>query len=365
MPDHQRQRTQRHVISNEHKEKTVNKYSKAFLASVVAPLVIAFTGPSDAADIKERTIRFAFVQPMDTHWGIGAQKFADLVSEKSNGKMKVRLFPGGSLGGDVQTLSALQGGTINMSMMGTALVAASVKEYAILDLPFLFNDEKEADAVFDGPVGKKLMEKLSDKRVVGLAYWEHGYRNLTNSKRPIAKLEDIDGLKIRVIQVPIYIDMFNALGANAVPMPLPELYSAMEQKVVDGQENPNIAIDASKFNEVQKYLSTTKHVYNAIIVLYSKKAWDELSADERKILVDAANEAKPYQRKAAREMDSKALENLKTKGMTVTVITAQERARMRDRLKPVADKYAREGGGALVKEMYSEIDKVRGAGGSK
>jgi TRAP-type transport system periplasmic protein len=150
-----------------------------------------------------------------------------------------------------------------------------------------------------------------------------------------------------------------------VPMPLPELYSAMEQKVVDGQENPNIAIDASKFNEVQKYLSTTKHVYNAIIVLYSKKAWDELSADERKILVDAANEAKPYQRKAAREMDSKALKSLKTKGMTVTVITPPERARMRDRLKPVADKYAREGGGALVKEMYSEIDKVRAAGGSK
>jgi TRAP-type transport system periplasmic protein len=329
--------------------------------ALAGALAAAAFAPVHAADVKDRSIKFSFVQPMDSHWGIGAQKFADLVSEKSGGKMKIRLFPGGTLGGDVQTFSSVQGGTIEMAMMGTALVVGAVKDYAILDLPFLFNDVKEADAVFDGPFGKKLMDKLPEKGLVGLAYWEHGYRNLTNSRRPIAKLEDIDGLKIRTIQVPLYIDMFNALGANAVPMPLPELYTALESKAVDGQENPNISIEASKFNEIQKYLSTTRHVYNAIILFFSRKAWDQLSGDERKILIDAANEAKSYQRKAARDMDAKVLESLKSKGMTITEISPQERARMRDRLKPVTDKYTKQAGDALTKELYAELEKSRRA----
>lgn len=330
------------------------------LPTILLSLLMLSPGWAHSADIKERAVKFSFVQNMDSHWGTGAQKFAELVNEKSGGKMKVKLFAGGTLGGDVQTFSAVQGGTIDMAMMGTALVVGAVKEYAMLDLPFLFNDLKEADAVFDGPVGKKLMDKLPEKGLVGLAYWEHGYRNLTNSKRPIAKLEDIQGLKIRVIQVPLYIDMFNTLGANAVPMPLPELYPALESKAVDGQENPNVSIEASKFNEVQKYLSTTQHVYNAIILFYSKKGWDQLSVDERKILMDAANEAKPFQRKAAREMDAKVLESLKAKGMTITEVSAQERARMREKLKPVTDKYTKQAGEELVKELYAEVEKVRG-----
>jgi len=318
------------------------------------------TSVSHAADIKDRTIKFAFVQAMDNHWGAGAQKFADVVSQKSGGKIKVKLFASGVLGGDIQTLSSLQGGTIEMAMMGAGVLVGQAKEFVLFDLPFLFNSPQEIDAALDGPLAKKLMDKLPDKGLVGLSYWEHGFRSLTNNRRPVAKWEDIQGLKIRVIQAPLYLDAFNAMGANAVPMPLPELYTALETGTVDGQENPLVSIDSSKFYEVQKYLSTTRHVYNPLLVLYSKKLWDRLSEDERQILLDAAEEVKPYQRQVSRDMDAKVLESLKGHGMTVTEVSEDERARMAEKLKPVSDKYAKEAGEELVGELRAELAKIRG-----
>jgi tripartite ATP-independent transporter DctP family solute receptor len=211
-----------------------------------------------------------------------------LVQQKSGGKLVIKLFPGGTLGGDLQTVSALQGGTVDLTVLNAGLLVAQVKEFGVLDLPFLFNDAKEADAVVDGPVGQQLFEKLAAKNMVGLGYWDLGFRSLTNSKRPIAKPEDIQGLKVRVVQSPIYIDLFNALGANAAGMPITELYGALEQKAVDGQENPPTVINTSKFNEVQKYLSLTRHMYNPQALLISKKTWDKLSPEERKIIQDAA-----------------------------------------------------------------------------
>jgi TRAP-type transport system periplasmic protein len=234
-----------------------------------------------------------------------------------------------------------------------------IREYAVLDFPFLFNDEKEADAVVDGPIGKRFLERLPEKGLIGVAWLEHGFRNLTNSKRPVAKLEDIQGLKVRVQQNAVAIDAFNALGANAVPMPFPELYTALENKAVDAQENPFNSIEVAKFYEVQKYLSVTKHNYTPLILLVSKKFWDKLSADEQKVLQDSASEARLYQRKVNRELDEKSLQTLKAKGMEVNVVSPQEIARMREKVKPVVDKYTKEVGEALVKELYAEIDKVQ------
>ena len=212
-----------------------------------------------AAHAQERTIKFAFQNQKDHPQAQGAQKFADLVAAKTGGRITVKLFPGGTLGGDLQTVSALQGGTVEMTVLNAGILSAQAKEFGIYDFPFLFATPQEADAVTDGPFGKKLLDKLQAKNLVGLGYWELGFRNLTNSKKPITKAEDIAGLKIRVIQSPIYIDLFNALGANAVPMPFPELYTAMEQKAVDGQENPFSTILSSKFAEVQKYPVSYTH----------------------------------------------------------------------------------------------------------
>jgi TRAP-type transport system periplasmic protein len=329
---------------------------KAFSVLSMAALCGVFSMAQ--AQVKEHTFRFATANPTGHPIVTGAEKFAELVSQKSGGKMTVKLFPGGVLGGDVQVLSAVQGGTIDLTSMNSGILQGQVKEYAALDFPFLFNDGREADAVVDGPIGKQLADKLPAKGLVSLTFYELGFRNLTNSKRPIAKADDIQGLKIRVIQSPIYIDTFSALGANPVPMPITEVYTAMEQKTIDGHENPFTVIEANKFYEVQKYLTVSRHIYNPQSLLMSKRTWDRLSKEEQDIIVAAATESTPYQRKVSRDAQDKSLATLKTK-MEVTELSAAEIAKIRTKLQPVIAKYSAEVGPDFVKQLYSEIDKVR------
>src|SRR5918993_209062 len=311
------------------------------------------------AEIKSRSIKMPIVNSIDHPQGTGAKKFAELMEQKSGGKIKVRVYPGGTLGGEQQVASAMQGGTVEVSMMAPAQLVGNIKEFLVLDFPFAFANEREADAVLDGPFGKRLLDLMPAKGLVGLAYMEQGYRSITNSKRPIHKLEDIQGLKIRTILNPLYIDMLNTLGANAVPMPFPELYTALETKTVDGQENPYSTVEASKFYEVQKYFSDTKHIYNSQLLLVSKKFWDSLSDEEKKIVEEAANETRDYQRKVAREMDEKSRQALVKNGMQINDISPDEIARMREKVKPVVEKYAAQVGEDLTKELYAEIEKAR------
>jgi tripartite ATP-independent transporter DctP family solute receptor len=195
--------------------------------------------------------------------------------------------------------------------------------------------------------------------VVGLAYWDHGFRNLTNNRRAVARAEDFQGLKIRVAQSPMIINTINGLGANATPMSFTELYGALEAKAVDGQENPTSVIETNKFYEVQKYLTLSRHQYNPLIVIASRKMWDQLTADERKILTDAAVEARAYQRTVSRDMDGKALVSLKSQGMQVTEISDAERKNIIEKLKPVSEKLAKDIGEPLVKQVRAEIDRIR------
>ena len=311
------------------------------------------------AQVREQTFRWTTQNPAGHPITQGGQKFADLVAQKSGGKMQVKLFPGGVLGGDVQVLSAVQGGTIDMTSMNSGILQGQVKEFAIVDFPYLFNDAKEADAVLDGPMGKLLADKLPEKGLINLAYFDLGFRNVTNSKRPLKTADDIAGLKIRVIQSPIYIDTFNTLGANAVPLPFPEVYTALEQKTIDGQENPFTVIEANKFNEVQKFLTGTRHIYNPQSFLVSKKTWDRLNKDEQAILAAAAKEAETYQRKFSRDAQDTALANLK-KTMEYNEMPPAEVAKVRAKLKPVIDKYSANVGADFVKQFYAEIEKVRG-----
>lgn len=312
------------------------------------------------AQAQERTIKFAFQNQKEHPQAQGAQKFADLVAAKTNGRIAVKLFPGGTLGGDLQTVSALQGGTVEMTVLNAGILSAQAKEFGIYDFPFLFATPQEADAVTDGPFGKKLLDKLAAKNLVGLGYWELGFRNLTNSKKPITKAEDIAGLKIRVIQSPIYIDMFNALGANAVPMPFPELYTAMEQKAVDGQENPFSTILSSKFAEVQKHLTVTRHMYNPQAVIVSKKFWDSLNAADQKAVSEAMAEATTFQRNVSRTQADVALEDLKKAGMQVTEFSPAELDKLRAKVKPVVEKHSDKVGAETVQEVYATLAKLRG-----
>ena len=311
-----------------------------------------------AQDIKERTFKFALQNPKGHPLEQGAAKFAELVAAKSGGKIKVNVFPGGTLGGDAPNVSALQGGTIEFVMLNSGILASQVKDFEVYDFPFMFANAKEADAVVDGPFGQKLHAKLADKGIVGLAYTELGFRQLTNSKRAVNTVEDIAGLKLRVIPNAINVDWVKALGANPTPLAFPELYAALEQRAIDGQENPLSVIQANKFFEVQKFLTLTNHQYNPQSLIFSKKVWDTLSPAEQKILSDAAAEASKFQRQVNRDAAAGQLDALKKGGMQVSEFSPAEQAKLRDKLKPVIDKH----GAAIpatVAELQAELAKLR------
>lgn len=326
------------------------------LKTIAAAVALAAFGVAHAQD---KTIKFATQNPKGHPIVTGMEKFADLVAAKSGGKIKVNLFPGGVLGSDQANVSALQGGTLEMVSMNSGILASQVKDFAVFDFPFMFANTKEADAVVDGPFGKKMHAKLEEKGLVGLAYYELGFRNITNSKRAVTKVEDLAGLKLRVIPNPINVDWVKALDANPTPLPFPEVYAALEQKAIDGQENPITVINANKFYEVQKFVTLTNHQYNPQSVLISKKFWDTLSAAEKKIVSDAAQESAVTQREAARGQVASALENMKKGGMQVSEFSAAEVGKLVQKMTPVITKHAATVGEGTVQDLLAELAKVR------
>ncbi len=333
------------------------------LKSLAAACVFAgaaLLSGSAFAEIREHNMKLAFQTNMDTSMGIGAAKFSELVKEKSGGKITVQLFPGGALGGDVQTIAAVRGGTIEATNLSAGLLVSVVKEFGLFDLPFLFQNDDEARAVVDGAFGKRLNDALAQNDLVGLGYWGVGFRHLTNNKHPVTKLEDVAGLKIRVLQSPIYVDMWNAMGANAVAMPFPEVYGALEQGTVDGQENPYATVASNKLYEVQKYLSETQHIYFVAALIFSKSVWDQLNDDERAILQEAAKEARDiWWAEAIKEREALAAK-LK-EHMTINPVAPQELARFRTAVQPVVDKYVSQANPDAAKELFEAIKSVRGS----
>ncbi len=329
----------------------------AVVASVVAALA-GLTG-SVHAQIREHAFKVGIGLSDDHPQALAVKHFGEQLMAKSGGKMNAKLFASGSLGNDVSMTSALRGGTLEMTVPDSSTLVSLIKPFGVLNLPLTFNTEQEADAVLDGPFGQKLLAKLPEKGLVGLGFWENGFRHVTNSRRPITKADDIAGLKLRVIQNQLFLDTFTALGANATPMPFTELYSAMESSAVDGQENPPATILASKFFEVQKHLVLSRHMYSAWVLLMSKKTWDGLNPQEQKIVQDAAREATLFERKTIRAFSEKAVGELKKAGMQVTELPAAEQAKMRAKLQPVLAKFSKEFGEDTTAEMMGELAKLR------
>lgn len=332
----------------------MNNWLKTLTAAVCATGLAVGSLQAQAADYRDQTLRFAFQNVKDHPQGLGAQRFADLVSEKSDGKMKVRLFPGGTLGGDLQTVSALQGGTLDVTVLNSGILAAQVPDFALFDFPFLFENSEQAYTVMDGPVGQELSNRLESKGLIGLGYWDLGFRQVTNNTRPITSPNDLEGLKIRVIQSPIYLETFKALGANPVPMPFPEVYTGLEQRTVDGQENPFTVIEGSKFNEVQKYLSTTNHIYNPQSLIIGQKTWDRLNADEQSVIREAAKEATQYQREITQERQGQALNTLK-ETMEFNELDKATVAAFREKVKPVIEQFSKDIDPELLKSLNDAV----------
>ena len=336
----------------------MNLLRRTLSLSLVAAALLS-SGLASAADIETRTIKFPSASNKGHPQVMGVEKFAELVAAKSGNKLTVKPFPGGVLGPDLQSVSAMQGGTVEMTVMNASLLAGNVKEMAIFDFPFLFSNTKEADAVADGALGRKLLDKLQERGLVGLAYWDLGFRHIHTGKKPITKADDFKGMKMRVIPTPIYTEFMAAMGASPVPMPFTETYTAMEQGAIDGMTNPLLNILDGKFNEVSRHLTLTNHMYTPQAVIVSKKFWDKLSPVEQKILRDAAQETAVYQRKIAREEAAKVLAELKRRGMQIHELPAGEIAKLRERAKPVIDKFTRDLGEPLVKEAYAAVEKAR------
>ena len=332
-------------------------FKRRTLALAAAALLVA---TSSFAQFADRTIKFTNGVNEDHPVGIGVKKMQEVLAAKTGGKMKINAFWGGAAGGDLPATQALRAGTQEMVCTSSSPLVGIIKELGAFDLPFLFANEKEADAVLDGDAGKYFNKKLEDAGLVNLAYWENGFRNLTNSKRPVTKVEDFDGVKVRVMQNNIFLDTFKTLGANAVPMAFGEVFTALETKTIDGQENPFVTIETSKLNEVQKYLSVTRHAYTPFLVLYSKKLWDQLNAQEQAVLREAAMEGQKVQRAANRALNEKSLASLKTKGMQVNEISAAEQARITARIMPVYDRNVPTIGAEAISVVTNALKKARG-----
>ena len=332
---------------------------KTTLIKIAATLLMSAAGvAAHAQDIQERTIRFGHLNAVDhpTSWGV--KKFAELVAAKSGGKFTVKEFPSSQLGNELQQQSAMQGGVQEMFVASTTSLAGIVKEFGLFDFPFIFANGKQADAMVDGPLGKAITAKLVDKGLLVLGFFDLGFRNVTNSKRPITKGEDLAGLKLRVIPNPVFLETFKTFNANPLPMPFAELYAALESKAVDGQENPFAVILSSKFYEVNKYVSGTNHVYATNPIQISKRFWDKLSPTEQKLIQEAAIEAQNYQRVVSREASAKAVSELQAKGMIYNDIAPAELARMGAAVKPVYEKFAAAYDPAVVTLFKSELERV-------
>lgn len=309
-------------------------------------------GKKDPAKPSEtKTMKFGSINTSDRSITLAMNKFAEQVEKETNGGIKVEVFPDSQLGGERDNFEGLQLGTLQASIVSTAVASAFSPNLGILDLPFLFKDNQTAYNVLDGEIGDKLLDQLSEQGVIGMNFWENGYRYLTTSAKEVKSPDDLKGLKIRTMESPIHLDMWTELGAQPTPMAFPELFSALQQGIVDGQENPYVVSATNRFYEVQKYLTVTQHVYGANIFLISSKFWDTLTDEEKEIITRAGEEAKEYQRVVEQEQSGEFLNLLKEKGMKITELTEEEKQAFRDKVQPIYEKYSKLIGEELVNEL--------------
>ncbi len=281
--------------------------------------------------------------PPDHVYTMGAQRFADLVRERTGGRIKITIFPSGQLAkGEREALEGLQQGTIDFYVGSTGPVGNFAPAFQMLDVPFLFRDFAHVDRVLDGEIGRSILAELDRAQLKGLAFWENGFRNLTNSRRPVRLPADVKDIKLRTMENKVHIEAWKSLGAAPTPMAWGEVYGALQSRVIDGQENPIAVIHSAKISEVQKHLTLTRHVYSPAIIAVGLGRWKELPAADQQLLARIAAEVAPYQRKLGRDQEAKWVAELKKRGMEVveTVDTAAWQAAM----KPVFDKYAQQFG---------------------
>lgn len=293
-------------------------------------VVFLLTGTLMAAEV---TLKLGHIADPQNPYAQGAQKFADLVAEKSGGTIKVEVYPSSQLGNQRDLVEGLTLGTLDLTMTSTAVLGNFHPQIAVFDLPFIFRDRGHAFKALD-TVGMEIAKDLEEKGMKVLAYYENGVRNMTNNIRPIRVPEDMKGLKIRVMEQPIYIAMMKALGANPTPMAFGELFTALQKGVVDGQENPAAHIYTKRFFEVQKYISLTEHTYSAEPLVVSMITWNKLTPEQQTIIQEAAEEACDWQRQLAIDLENGYWDKIRESGKS-EIITDVDKEAFREATAPV------------------------------
>lgn len=319
-----------------------------FLRTLAAAAAIGALSPAAFAQTVKLTLGHGAAVGNPRHEA--SVKFAEVVKAKSGGRIEVNVAPSAQLGDDAAMVTALRTGALDLSANSQGAVANAVPEYNAFGMPFLFSSAAQAFQLLDGPLGKELADQSAAKGLVLLGTWDNGMRQMTNSKRPIAKVEDMKGLKMRVPPDATLVDIMKSLGAESQQIKFAELYVALQQGVVDGQENPLVNIHASKLYEVQKHLALTNHQFQMTPFVMSKRTWDRLSEADRKVVQEAAAEATALQRKLSQEADEKLLADLKAKGMQVS---SPDKAAFEKATAAVDDKWSSGPSGAYVKKVIA------------
>ncbi|RDB42989.1 C4-dicarboxylate ABC transporter substrate-binding protein [Halomonas sp. DQ26W] len=292
-------------------------FARSTLVLGLSLALVSTAQASEFDDMDPVTLRLAHVVNEQDGFHIAAVKFQELVAERTEGAVTIDIYPNASLGDERTLLEGMQIGTVDMGVITNGPVANFVEEMAVFELPFLFPSPEAAYEVLDGPIGQELLDKLSEVNLKGLAYAERGFRNLTNSERAVRTPADIDGLRIRVMENPVYTDTFTELGANAIPMAWTEALTAMQQGTIDGQENPVNVIHSFKLNETQTHMTLSRHTYAPAIFVMGMPVWNGLPEAAQDVLRQAAQEAAEHERRYNAEMEAEQLEELRAAGMQI------------------------------------------------
>lgn len=306
----------------------------------------------------EYVMKFGHDMPEDSAQHVAALKFRDLVAERTKGRVEVRVFPAQQLGTDPEMVQQAQLGTLEIVLPPTAKLSGFAPELQLADLPFLFPSKEICYQVLDGPVGEKLLKKLERIGLVGVAFWESGFKQMTANK-PLRRPEDFAGMKVRVMESPILIAQYKQVKANPIPIDFAETYNALQQGVVEAQENPLVSIVNMKFYEVQKYTMLSYHGFLGYAFLFSKKVYERLPADIQKVLRETARELAPFERAETARREAGYIERIRKGGSQIVEFTAAERAAFETAFRPVHQQFAKVVGEDLLQEAYAHIERLR------
>lgn len=311
---------------------------KIFLVTLTALVFLALAQQAPAQF--KANMKLASSTAPDHPYNIGGKKFADLIKERTNGRIEIRIYPAGQLGkGEREMTEGLQQGSIDLLVTSTGPQGGFSPSINILDFPYLFRDYAHVDSVLDGPIGRKLLDDFEKANLKGLAFWENGFRHLTNSKVPVKKVEDAKGLKIRTMENKVHLAAWKAAGLNPTPMAFGEVFTALQQRVIDGQENPVAVIYSSKFWDAgQKYFSFTAHVYSPAILMMSKKVFDSMPKEDQELFLKTALEVGKFQRKLNRDDEERKIKEMEAKG--VQIIMDVDRESFRKAMSPIYEEFS-------------------------